>query len=129
MRAFSTTSRIVLAKRDNSSDFTFVLGVCLIPGVGPNGEIFDADAIELAAHSFVEDSRQVGVDGQRTVRRRDCVLVESYVVRSPYVVNGTSVPQGAWVVGLKIYSPAIREAIRSGRFKGFGVKGIARPRV
>ena len=71
----------------------------------------------------MEDSRQVGEQG-KPLKSRAARVVESQIVRSEnYTINGTLVPQGAWLVGIKVYDPAIQKAIRSGRYTALQING------
>jgi hypothetical protein len=101
----------------------FVLGPLMIPDQFDNqGDIASPEVIERAAHAFIEDSQQGGAMHKIRLKKRDCTLVESYIVRSKnYEIDGVAVPEGTWMVGWNVYAPELQAAIKAGRFKGFSV--------
>lgn len=114
------------AKSIDASDHTFVLGPVLVPEMEDRqGDIADAAEIEKAAHEFLAESRRPGLMHSRMLASHETQVVESYLLRQPMEVGGTTLPVGTWMIGMKVYSPRIRKAILGGELRGFSIGGRA----
>lgn len=114
-----------ILKADENPDFMFVMGPIMVPEKADRqGDVIAPEEIEKASHGYVEDSQRAGMQHAVVLKKRDIVMVESHIVRSDnYVLEGTPVTKGTWLVGFRVYNPEIRKAIKSGRFRGFSIGG------
>lgn len=112
-----------ILKVDDNQEYTFVLGAVMVPERFDNqGDIASAEVIERAAHGFIEESGRPGLMHKVRLTKREAAIVESYIVRSPgYAIGGTELPIGTWIVGMRVYDPRSRAAIKKGIFGGFSI--------
>lgn len=115
------------AKVADDEDFTFILGPVLVPEeVDKQGEIISAEEIEQAAHSFIEDNGTAGLVHKVMLKRREAVVVESYIERGNRKVNGQTIKKGTWMLGMRVYDNDIRKMILDGDLKGYSIGGTGR---
>jgi hypothetical protein len=102
-----------------------VYGVVLIPEqVDSQGDIVGADEIEAAAHQFLTQYRQSGIQHVGDALP-SLEVIESYIAPVDMEVAGQQVPQGAWIIAVKINDPEIWQMVLDGRLTGFSIQGYA----
>lgn len=87
-----------------------------------HGDYMDAETIEKAAHSFMEDYQQI--DKQHDFTTSAGKVVESYVAPVEMTINDTTITKGTWVLVTKA-TDEMWEDIQKGEFTGYSLAGTA----
>lgn len=104
-------------------DKHLVTGVVYAPDVvDSQGEFMKADAIEKAAHDFMQSSRQID-ERHNFVTNESVSVVESYVAKADTEVDGQVVKKGTWLITTKVEDDKLWEAVKKGDYKGFSMGG------
>lgn len=89
---------------------------------------FTKDSIEKMSQDFMKNYRQNEVTLDHEEMANDITITESWLVEDPYKDKanalGIDVPQGTWMVGMKVNQIDVWERIKSGELKGFSVESI-----
>jgi uracil-DNA glycosylase family 4 len=88
-----------------------------------HGDTISADVIEQAAHRFLVESR---VAGDQHGKRAPAEVVESYIAQSELDIEGQTVPEGTWIIGMKVYDDEFWNRVKEGEFTGFSLGGFAK---
>lgn len=117
---FETSVRLVTKADDPQK---LVYGVVYEPDVeDAHGDYMDADTIEKAAHSFMEDYQQI--DKQHDFTTNAGKVVESYVAPVDMTIADTAITKGTWVLVTKA-TDELWEDIQKGEFTGYSLAGTA----
>lgn len=117
---------ILKVEDDEDEDFTFVLTPILVPeSVDRQGDIIDAEVIEVAAHDYMEHSQRPGFMHKQMLGRVDAVMVESFIARQSMKFGTKRVKKGTWIGGWRVYNPTLRQMIRDGDLNGVSIGGKA----
>lgn len=117
---FETSVRLVTKADDPQK---LVYGVVYEPDVeDAHGDYMDADTIEKAAHSFMEDYQQI--DKQHDFTTNAGKVVESYVAPVDMTIGDTAITKGTWVLVTKA-NDELWEDIQKGEFTGYSLAGTA----
>lgn len=85
--------------------------------------------IEKAAHGFMEEyalmQGATGIDHARDTTPAQVVVVESYIAPVDFQLGGQAVKKGSWIMVMKIHDDRIWEAVKSGRYTGYSLEGLA----
>lgn len=89
----------------------------------------DKDFIERVAFGFMERFQRVGTDHKLssaggTVVNPKLVVVESYIARQKHKVFGTEVPEGAWILSVKVLDDEVWDRVKRGELNGFSLEGV-----
>lgn len=105
-----------------------VTGVVLQPDVvDAQGDIIDAESIEVAAHDFLSSYNLVTQMGlQHRHMAPGIRLVESYVAPVDFDLGDKLVKRGTWLITVKILDDKIWEQVSIGKIKGFSIGGVAK---
>lgn len=109
----------------SADELQTVWGVVMLPNVpDTQGQMFPPDAIRRAMHKF--NARWLGKKGQ-VIRLQhggkvDAEIVESYQTPSEVKYNGTTVPEGAWVMAVKLWDTKTWAAVKAGDLTGLSPK-------
>ena len=104
-----------------------VYGEVLIPDeVDAQGDFATAEAIEEAAHRYMEFSRGVDYRHQDRVTEDAAVVVESYVAPVDFIWNGRDIKAGTWLVAIRVKDDEIKKEIISGELNAFSIMGSAK---
>lgn len=104
----------------------FVLGVVLEPEtVDAQDDVYSSEEIRAAAHHFLEEYRNVGIQHQALVNGR-VKIVESYLSPIDFVLGAEHVKRGTWLLGVRVVDDALWAAVKSGDIGGFSIGGFAR---
>ena len=117
-------------KADDEKRFT--LGIVYVPDEpDAHGDFMRAEEIEemawRALASLARGGLKVGLEHQvfeMEDGRPPGIVVESYIARVPFEMNGVKVKEGSWVVGV-VWHPRAWELVKSGRLRGFSFGGVA----
>jgi len=128
----SVEKNVRLLKQDSTADTggakeeRFVFGVVLVPDeVDAQGEVYSADEVRKAAHSFMEL-----FGGQFKVMHKgrpvDGVQVlETYVTKAKEAHGGETFPMGTWLMGVRVQDDELWADVQAGEFTGFSIGGTA----
>ena len=115
------TAVMLLTKADDPQKLVY--GVVYEPETeDAHGDYMDAETIEKAAHSFMEDYQQI--DKQHDFTTSACKVVESYVAPVEMTINDTTITKGTWVLVTKA-TDEMWEDIQKGEFTGYSLAGTA----
>lgn len=119
-----------------SEERHMVYGAALIPDKDiyrNNGEqefyiSFTKESIEKMSQDFMKNYRQNEVTLDHEEMANDITITESWLVEDPYKDKanalGINVPQGTWMVGMKVNQIDVWERVKSGELKGFSVESM-----
>ncbi len=117
---FETAVKLVTKADDPQK---LVYGVVYEPETeDAHGDYMDAETIEKAAHSFMEDYQQI--DKQHDFTTSAGKVVESYVAPVEMIINDTTITKGTWVLVTKA-TDEMWEDIQKGEFTGYSLAGTA----
>ena len=88
-----------------------------------HGDVYDAETVEKACHSFVEYSRKANV--QHLIDVEDIVFVENWVAPADFELGEGFVQKGDWVATAHIKNDEIWDMCKKGEFTGFSVGCLA----
>lgn len=136
-------SDFVALKKDEQEQMFFgsderhmLYGAALIPDKDiyrNNGEQefyinFTKESIEKMAQDFMKNYRQNEVTLDHEEQANDITIVESWLVEDPYRDKanalGINVPQGTWMLGMKVNQIDVWDRVKSGELKGFSVESL-----
>lgn len=135
---------VVLAKEDEekvqvlleSNEKHMVYGAALIPEKDiyrNNGEQeyyinFSKDSIEKMSQDFMKEYRQYEVKTDHDEVANEVCVVESWLVSDSYKDKsnalGINVPEGTWMIGMKVNNIETWDRIKAGELKGFSVESV-----
>ena len=133
---------VALSKQDetevklSSDERHMVYGAALIPDKDiyrNNGEqefyiSFTKESIEKMSQDFMKNYRQKEVTLDHDEMANDVTITESWLVEDPYKDKsnalGINVPQGTWMVGMKVNQIDVWERVKSGELRGFSVESM-----
>jgi len=119
-----------------SDERHMVYGAALIPDKDiyrNNGEqefyiSFTKESIEKMSQEFMKNYRQNEVTLDHEEMASDITITESWLVEDPYKDKanalGINVPQGTWMIGVKVNQIDVWDRIKSGELKGFSVESM-----
>lgn len=118
MSATKQLTGSIVAKDD---DERFLLGPVLVPGKADReGDVVSAENIREVAHKFTEEYQNL--DLMHTFENV-AKLSESFVARQDLSIGGTSIPEGSWVLGVKVEDDEVWSQVKSGELSGFSIYG------
>lgn len=132
--SFSQTQSDITFKTNN--DKMELLGAAMIPDLkifrqDASGEkynvVFKSDTIRQIAQTYFQKGFQSNLNLDHTATPAKSFVYQSYIVDSSKGVSspkGLNLPDGSWVVGVKVTDPQVWEEIKSGKQKGFSVEGV-----
>lgn len=89
---------------------------------------FTKDTIEKMSQDFMKEYRQHEVTVDHEDIANEVCVVESWLVEDPYRDKsnalGINVPQGTWMVGMKVNNIETWDRIKAGELKGFSVESM-----
>ena len=119
-----------------SNERHMVYGAALIPDKDiyrNNGEqefyiSFTKESIEKMSQEFMKEYRQNEVTLDHEEMANDITITESWLVEDSYKDKanalGINVPEGTWMVGMKVNQIDVWERVKSGELKGFSVESM-----
>lgn len=88
-----------------------------------HGDIYSADVVEDACHSYNEVCRKANL--QHLVQTDLATPIESYIAKSDFKLGNGEVRSGDWVMTMKIKDQELWEMCKAGKFTGFSVGCMA----
>lgn len=89
---------------------------------------FTRESIEKMSQDFMKNYRQNEVTLDHEEMANDITITESWLVEDPYKDKanalGINVPQGTWMIGMKVNQIDVWERVKSGELKGFSVESM-----
>ena len=119
-----------------SNERHMVYGAALIPDKDiyrNNGEqefyiSFTKESIEKMSQEFMKEYRQNEVTLDHEEMANDITITESWLVEDPYKDKanalGINVPQGTWMIGMKVNQIDVWDRVKSGELRGFSVESL-----
>ena len=119
-----------------SDERHMVYGAALIPDKDiyrNNGEqefyiSFTKESIEKMSQDFMKNYRQNEVTLDHDEMANDITITESWLVEDPYKDKanalGINVPNGTWMIGMKVNQIDVWDRVKSGELKGFSVESM-----
>lgn len=110
-----------------------LLGAAMIPDMNiyrrdENGyeyEVyFTKDTIRQIAQTFFRKGLQSNLNIEHTEKDADAFTFQSMIVDKAKGISPFDLPDGSWVVGVKINSTELWNDIKAGKRKGFSVEGF-----
>ena len=113
-----------------------LIGPALIPDINiyrkdANGEgyyvSFSKDTIRQIAQIFMKRGFQKQMNIDHTSTPADSFVYQSFIVDKQLGVNAPknqNIPDGSWVVGVKVNDDEVWNDIKAGKQKGFSVEGL-----
>lgn len=89
---------------------------------------FTKESIEKMSQDFMKNYRQNEVTLDHDEMANDITITESWLVEDPYKDKanalGINVPQGTWMIGMKVNQIDVWERVKAGELKGFSVESM-----
>jgi len=104
-----------------------VTGIVLQPEtVDAQGDIYDEEAIERAAHSYLSRyNTKTRLGYQHKEFKKPLALVESWVTPEILSIGGRLLKKGSWVVTSKVIDDEIWAKVKRGEVTGYSIGGFA----
>lgn len=126
-----------IVERSESDDVDgwerLVTGIVADPiNVDSFGSIIPAHIIRQACLKFMEDYQNTGIahhkdnQGVPILYNDKIVIVENWILRADTVINGVTVPKGAWLLTCRIKDDDIWQDVLDGVFIGYSFEAIAK---
>ena len=110
-----------------SEDKRLVTGVVFIPDVPDyQGDVISKEEIESAAHNYMIKSRLSDLQHEVILDNSQVVPVESFIAPHDIIINGELIPDGSWVMTVKVFDDEIWGLVKSGELNGFSITGVGR---
>lgn len=113
-----------------------LIGAALIPDINiyrqdPNGDgyyvSFSKDTVRNIAQVFMKRGLQNSMNIEHTETPAHSYVYQSYIVDKGKGINSPkhlNLPDGSWVVGVKVTDSNVWNDIKAGKTKGFSVEGL-----
>lgn len=109
-----------------------LLGPALIPDVeifraGKNGDYFvkfSKDTIRQIAQIFFKNNFQKSLNIDHSSTPAESYVFQSFIIDSKNGIKYQDLPDGSWVIGVKVQSKDVWADIKAGKQKGFSVEGF-----
>jgi hypothetical protein len=100
-----------------------VTGAALIPdNPDKEGDVVDAENVKHVAYDYLATHQKVDENHDRRAREHD--VVESYVAPQEIEIGDDTVPEGTWIVSVRLGDEAWQK-VEKGLYTGFSVDGMA----
>jgi len=110
-------------KSEDGTDERYVLGIVLEPdSVDSQGDTISASEIRQAAHRYMEEHGNVGLQHQVFVNGK-IKIIESYIAPTAFTIGDELVKAGTWLMAFRVNDDSIWEAIKAGLLDGLSIGG------
>lgn len=121
------TYAVKLAKVEESTDLgeRYIKGIVLVPDeADAQGDIYDAEEVRKAAHTFMELS-----GGRMKVMHKgeqvdELIVLETYLASVKETYGDDTVPPGSWIMAFRASEEVAKKA-RAGEYTGLSIGGSA----
>lgn len=108
---------------EDGAEEHYILGVVLEPDeVDSQGDTISSEEIRRAAHRYMEEHGNVGLQHQTFVNEKIKIL-ESYIAPVDFEIGEQTVKQGTWLMAFRVLDPSIWTAIKEGLLTGLSIGG------
>jgi hypothetical protein len=108
---------------DDEDDERYILGVVLEPDeVDSQGDTISAEEIRRAAHGYMQEFGNVGLQHQTFVNDKIKIL-ETYIAPVDFEIGGETVKAGTWLMAFRVVDDSIWKAIKEGLLTGLSIGG------
>jgi 2'-5' RNA ligase len=102
----------------------FVFGIVLEPdGVDSQGDTITAEVIRTAAHDFLANYGNIGLQHQAFVNGQVRIL-ESYIAPCDMELAGVSIKAGTWLMAMRVLDDGLWDAVKNSALTGFSIGGF-----
>ena len=117
--------QVEIAKVDRK--LRLVTGVVLKPeDRDAHDDIYSKEVIRTAAHDFVANYNETTAIGfMHADFHRSLLLVESYIAPFDFQLEGRDVPNGAWIITVKVLDDEIWGKVLAKKIRAFSIGGLA----
>ncbi len=113
----------LIKSEDGSADEHYILGIVLEPDeIDSQGDTISAQEIRQAAHKYMEEFGNVGLQHQTFVNGKIKIL-ESYICPCDAEIGGQFVKAGTWLMGFRVLDKSIWGAVKEGLLTGLSIGG------
>lgn len=136
-------SNFIAFSKDHNVEFRFasneermeLIGPALIPDMkifrkdedGEYNVFFSKQTIRQIAQTYFQKGFQNNLNIQHTAVPAKSFVFQAYIVDKEMGLNapqGIDVPDGSWVVGVKVTDKEVWKDIKGGKVKGFSIEGL-----
>ena len=119
-----TKSAVKIENEDGEeTEERYILGVVLEPDeVDSQGDTISAEEIRQAAHGYMQDFGNVGLQHQTFVNDKIKIL-ETYIAPVDFEIGGQQVKAGTWLMAFRVLDDSIWKAIKEGLLTGLSIGG------
>lgn len=118
-------SRFVEDVAKANDEERFVYGIVLEPNTkDAQDDVISETEIRNAAHGFMENFRNIGLQHQVFVNDKVAIL-ESFISPADFTVGDETVLKGSWLMGWRIRDDELWKKYRDGDLTGFSIGGTA----
>ena len=123
-RVLDRLNKVRIIRADDMEE-RFVYGIAMEPGeVDTQGDTQTADTIRTAAHKFMEDFGNVGLQHTKFVNGKVKIL-ESAIMPFGGELAGVIIKVGTWMFGVRVLDDGIWKSVKEGDLTGFSIGGVA----
>lgn len=118
-------TKVDLLKLFDEGEERLVYGVVLEPnGVDAQGDTISPEEIREAAHKFLQEYGNVGLQHQTFINGKARIL-ESFIAPADMLIGDQTVRKGTWLMAMRVLDDDIWKAVKSGLITGFSIGGSA----
>lgn len=115
----------------SSDEKQIVVGLVLAPeATDAQGDVYDADVIEAAAHNFLAGYNKTTKLGFQHKDFKNWhsrfELVESWIAPMDLSIGDVSIKAGTWIMSVRVLDAAVWKMVKAGKIKGFSIGGKAK---
>lgn len=85
---------------------------------------FTKDTIRTIAQSFFKRGFQSNLNIEHTEASADSYVFQSFIIDQSKGISFMDLPDGTWVVGVKVNNESLWNDIKNGKRKGFSIEGV-----
>lgn len=85
---------------------------------------FSSDTIRSISQTFFKGGFQSNMNIEHSATNADSYVFQSMIVDSTKGISLMDLPDGTWVVGVKVLNAEVWQQIKEGTVKGFSVEGV-----
>jgi hypothetical protein len=125
--AVETVARTVAVKvAKETTELRWLLGYVLVPGVpDAQGDVYDADEVRKASWGFMARHQNLGLMHKGLINGK-ALITDNFIAPCAMNVNGSEIPEGAWMLGINVLDDAIWADVKSGKLGGLSIGGFAK---